>query len=50
MDRRLRTALLTLTEHYDRMHEQQLSPPACEPMLLDEMDRPEVPRPKGMSR
>jgi hypothetical protein len=49
IDQRLRTALLTLTEHYDQMREQRLSPPACEPILLDEMDRLGVPRPKGMS-
>jgi hypothetical protein len=49
IDQRLRRALQYLTIQYDSMREHRLSPPACEPSLLDEMDRLGVPRPKGMS-
>ncbi len=47
IDQRLRTALQRLVGHYESMLEEQLSPSACPPVLVDEMDRLGVPRPKG---
>lgn len=50
VDRRLFVTLRDLSEQYDLMRREQLAPPAPSDVVLREMDRLDVPRPKGFDR